>query len=460
MCMISILVTSSLVIIHMGNIKFIFSDITWYMSPVVPQPGDTGKPSSVNHLSSVCYSWVNYSLATDLAFTQTYPGSGKTFVHYTLEKSFKISPDDLKLSVNSSVSNRSVFNFLPNYRNPCWVERIPTRTVYSKSRWNTAWPSRSQMKCVKRQESQNQRRFTNSKSKVRIRCFPYVLLGGMFKAGTTDFYRSLRFHREVAEPCVKEPAHLSQPTSPFTQYLDLFDGVGESIRLASTPTGYHPKVTLDGTTGLFRGYSKNVWQVMPWNRSRSAPCVTFAQHVKYFHPSVKVIILLRRQPEWLASCYNHFRRLHHPHSASDLHSRVVTGIRRFTQCMNATKGDTWRCFNKYDTSYPCRLENTLYYVTVKHWRDILGETRLMVVKSETYFANRKSVMDKTARFLGLSPFTNAEKATLSNKRVSNRAANGKSVKMLPQTKDLLMQFVQKWNKLLAEYLSDNSFMWR
>ena len=433
----------------------------------IPIPNTKEQMHNTKKISqgSVCYSWKNYSSETDPAWLPNYKNTGTSFIHYSLEKTFGKLSDTLTLSRNTS----RVFNFLPNFQNPCWFEPLPDRQgeqIYNVSKWMEGWPNFQQRKCTRTKLSAMQKFLNTDRQQsrnTRIRCFPYIIIIGMFKSGTTDFYNSLSAHRQVFKQCVKEPAYLQHPSASdvsFGKYLDLYDHVGQRIRGQQTEKGRHPRITMEATTGLFRGYTERQRKAMPWEKHRTTPCVTLPQHLKFLSPKTKYILLLRHQPDWMTSCYNHFKRIHkHLHSASDLHYKVVRGIQGFRQCMYISGNDTWFCYHKNNFGDPCRVENALYYIAVKHWREVVGADQLLVIQAERYYENEIPSMKKTASFLGIAPYTDNELYSLRKRRVANKT-RGEKVKMRSSTRQLLLKFVHKWNIMLAQYLNDESFQWK
>ena len=79
------------------------------------------------------------------------------------------------------------FNFLPNYKNPCWK--------------------------------------TNKRT-IPISCLPYFYLVGAPKAGTTDVFVRLNAHPEFARPSSKEPHWLTR--ARFRKYCSSAH-IGEAI---------------------------------------------------------------------------------------------------------------------------------------------------------------------------------------------------------------------------------------
>ena len=147
-----------------------------------------------------CYSFGKYnqSVAKSADYNQ--------FMKKTFRDMFPTVNTLMRQQVSTPGPNHHFLNYLSNYRNPCWAAKLPTPDTYSPSIWNTAkWSSKSQSKCARIEQikvGRSIKRRRSKKSGSMVRCFPYVLLLGMFKAGTTDFYRSLAIHADLIDNCV------------------------------------------------------------------------------------------------------------------------------------------------------------------------------------------------------------------------------------------------------------------
>ena len=90
----------------------------------------------------------------------------------------------------------------------------------------------------------------------------------------------------------------------------------------------------------------------------------------------------------------------------------------------------------------------------------LGKERLLVVNADTYFKDRSSTMRVVYDFLDLPHVTETQEKAVQNMTVKNQARRGHEVTLLPQTRDLLREFLAPWNKKLAKFLEDDSFLWK
>ena len=95
-------------------------------------------------------------------------------------------------------------HFLPNYRNPCWREPLPTGNSYLSNVYRTYPETRGPFKELS-QRWDNLRKERDHSRTWRLRCLPYFYIAGLAKTGTTDLYRSLAEHPDVTLPMVKEP---------------------------------------------------------------------------------------------------------------------------------------------------------------------------------------------------------------------------------------------------------------
>ena len=397
------------------------------------------------------------------------------------------SADYLFEGLNASVSlafngSRPIDRYLPNYRNPCWLERLPSKPFkYGGSAFRDTWPDVSQRNRTisrHRQLESIYRVRQHTRVPWRIRCLPYLFIAGVYKSGTTDFYYSLVSHPLVEGGGNKEPFFWTEvPPKPkpssrsiekygvetFEHYLDTYDYTAERIRRQVPSKAFHPKITVDAATWTFFGYRQ--WQHHPWNRETGEMCISLPQHINYISPRSKVIIMLRNPVSWLTSCYNHQKRVHRikhkPHSPADLHHRVVTGIQWFKDCLAKNNDNSRLCFHDPVTTRDyCHVKFTLHYIFVKEWMETLGKNKVMVINSDLYFANRVPVVQKAFSFLKLPPLSSRMLNKTMHRKVANGKGNRDKVEMFPPTATLLTDFVRPWTQLLVTYLGDESFQWR
>ena len=83
----------------------------------------------------------------------------------------------------------------------------------------------------------------------------------------------------------------------------------------------------------------------------------------------------------------------------------------------------------------------------------------MVINSEQYFINRVPVVQKALKFLRLPLLSDRMVNRTMKRRISNRKVSQDTVKMLPPTAQLLMEFARPWNEKLVQYLNDDIFRW-
>ena len=89
------------------------------------------------------------------------------------------------------------FDSLPGYKNPCWISKIDSDSVYNRN-------ARSPWKFHKQLGQVYDERMRKDGFRWRMRCFPYFMLIGVSKCGTTDLFARIRMHPEIFGPTVKE----------------------------------------------------------------------------------------------------------------------------------------------------------------------------------------------------------------------------------------------------------------
>ena len=93
--------------------------------------------------------------------------------------------------------------YLQNFRNPCWIEKLPDVAHPYSVR-----PHKFEMMGFQESRLRVQSQFPQRKADgkpYRMRCLPYYYIIGPQKSGTTDLYNSLIKHPGVIQGMAKEP---------------------------------------------------------------------------------------------------------------------------------------------------------------------------------------------------------------------------------------------------------------
>ena len=311
-----------------------------------------------------------------------------------------------------------------------------------------------------------------------LMCLPYFYIAGFPKCATTSLHRAIQNHPQIAAPMNKEPHwwtrvdNLSTVNSSMHDYamfyvwtyLMFFKEACRKIEAAADGN----IVTYDGSQSLL--WDSNFFQdgqdycAMPIVMSR-------------VQPKAKFIVVMRNPTARLFSHYVWSFKFHHgevnnwpdkvkSNISNSFHSEVVSVVSKFNECLKHSS--LFECTNgfRFNASDKRALANQfrykflvgLYYVHIKKWLQFFPRDQFLFLRMEDMVADFASTMAQTLDFLRLDR-TAGEKMdnwlTKANPRVSQVA----SVEMLTETKTLLDDVYGVYNKLLADLLADERYLW-
>ncbi|XP_046581263.1 carbohydrate sulfotransferase 15-like [Haliotis rubra] len=351
------------------------------------------------------------------------------------------------------LTNFPEFEFLPNFKNPCWRESyIPPVTCPIAPNY------KRNMTSIPR-------------SKMSLRCLPYFLIIGQPKCGTTDIYRRLNMHPEVTLPGPKESFWMERirfrpNCSSINTYLDYQQRSANSIdrvfRKGAAGEVYHHVITGDGSVDVM--WDNTFWPMLPGNEGCREPCVTNADMVHHLNPRASIIISLRNPIDRLYSDYLYEAQwLHYGISKLDFHQEVEQEIREFNACLltNSVRGCAYTGSHENAYSSKVRLRQGLYSVHVSDWLRVFPRQQLHIIKFEEYMLDIENHMKSLFRFLDLRELTKSEMTPILELKRSNtrKAAAQRVGEMLAETRQLLTYFYGRYNKELANILSDTKYLW-
>ena len=347
--------------------------------------------------------------------------------------------------------------YLDNYKNPCWLEELPSKPFhYRKTRWKHM--------VLPRQVAQVHKSMTPILTKrgqlaqgnnngTRLRCIPYIMVLGMHKAGSSDFYDCLSLHPLVERVGRREPqfwSHLPEGTT-LSDYLDYYDYAAEKIHQYQEANGFHPKVTLDGSTHTYQSFPGN-WTRHPWNKHTGRQCITLPQQMNHVTPNMKFILLLRNPISWVESCFNYFKGIYYKngpigtgYTTNALRIKVIADVRAINKCIKDTNDTVWCAYNQTGQDW-CNIAHTVYYAWAKMWIEGVGRENILFVNADLYFRNRGPTLGKVFKFLGLPELSGDDLKKATRKRAVNSNSRRKKVKLDKVALETLRDFVEPWNK--------------
>ena len=94
------------------------------------------------------------------------------------------------------------FEFLPNFKNPCWYEPLNEANVYQDNKYAVVSLHARQTMMELMQTWTN--RLVKRRNARRLRCLPYFLMVGQPKCASTDMFKRITKHPDVQAPPIKE----------------------------------------------------------------------------------------------------------------------------------------------------------------------------------------------------------------------------------------------------------------
>lgn len=357
-------------------------------------------------------------------------------------------------------------DFSPEFRNPCWYMHIaePSRlAMILKTAVNFT---------DKQAASVLSYALSFSSSRQRIVCLPKIHLIGFPKSGSTQLYEMLVKHRNIVPGLRKEvhwwtryPFNARFPHNLLAvlKYLMYFSSASKFI---ST----HPQVlTIDGS-------QSTMWDT----RKLDNPCI-MPFLVSSVVSNAKYVVIMREPAERLYSDFLYLSRLRLNRTANAAtlinKSQLYTDIPKvFHQTVLLKLKEFHTCLRKYPlevcaevalsgtnvigTVQVLRLGISLYYVHVAKWLRFVPRQQMLFLRTEDLKKCPYSLLQRVWRFLEVpiqSPYELAD--VLFGHANSNKDTFTKGIEMLRETRTILREFFQPFNKQLAKVLGDRRFLW-
>ena len=185
-------------------------------------------------------------------------------------------------------------------------------------------------------------------------------------------------------------------------------------------------------------------------------------------------MIMRNPSERVFSHYYYFSVLKFPkkfanisqysHSRESLeafHNNTVRAIARFQSCVNSghpishcvkNKSIDQQAISGYQNGC-VGLQYSIYYYHIVPWLNFIHRERFLFLRSEDLANNATLTMSNVWNFL------NIDDELVTKEVFANVNKKAKGLTFPPQTKELLDDFFQPYNRLLSHLLQDTRFLW-
>lgn len=361
--------------------------------------------------------------------------------------------------MNTVARNLSIFlsalqsiipqNFTHTHKNPCWYSylSLAEHTHLLRAFFETETPDQNLSPCLHRHILEP----ALNSTKKKLLCLPAFFLAGFPKSGTTTLYKALLQHPMVAESERKEPHWWTRIPLNITDQ--------DYLRLAVTRylVFFYGKIN-------FRYNAPEVIisdasQSTLWDSNFVAETHDYcAMPVAVHHvlPRAKFIVMMRNPVERTYShCQYSVRRKDSEQFMEPeyFHQVVKNHVLVFNQCRSLNRS-ALECANfskALSMGVGYRLFISLYYVHLLKWLQFFPKDQFLFLRTEDISPN---ICNKVITFLDLRPHDETCKL-LQEKQNEQK----KYPAMLPETRKLLSDFFQPFNKKLVELTGDSRFLW-
>ena len=354
----------------------------------------------------------NVEFFSDYLFGECYSNFSSTMTFYNVYRSQKygfIGP----------------FQYLSNYKNPCWRRKFKTSTVVS--------------------------------------CVPYFYLIGSPKSGSTDVYKRITMHPEVVMPVAKETRWWDRERfkdkHSFSHFLVNFEHASTKIaRSMVWGTDYHHLVVGDGSPSYF--FDNRQWMMMPGNEHCIEPRVTVASYVHHLYPAARILVVFRNPVDRLYSSYLFNHAKYERVSRETFHDYASEAVRLYNECF--MRFSVRQCANNATlfSQSKVMLIVSLYGVFLHDWIKLFGRHRIFVMTTERYHDSMATELGKIYKFLDLRQLDDMEMSTVVRHGIYNRGHQyTKTGKMLNETRKMLLQFYRPYNRELVSMFDNFDLLW-
>ena len=392
--------------------------------------------------------------------------------------------------------------FEASFRNPCWYMHLhlplKVNKVLQNSRGNLSDTEASNLMNLLFGSSQKRGGASKLSSSSlpmpkSLVCIPQVYFIGFPRSGSTQLYKMLVSHPDLAGGTNKEPhwwtrylfsSHFPHNILAIIRYLSHF-------REASEQTVNHTQQL------LIDGSQSTVWDLRTTNNLCALPHL-----ITSIVPNANFIVLMRNPVDRLFSDFRYLceeaQRIklkrktlnereqilaeNEPSfnvSADVFHKVVQEEIESFHSCLDS--GNTLDICTHLSTitmsrksqpaaviSSECsrvRLGISLYHVHLKRWLKVIPRERVLFLKTEDMSQDPYALLERVWQFLDVEKQNRNELSQILYQHShSSLMGHGNStiredIKMHQKTRDLLVNFLHPHNTALSQLLEEEGFSW-
>ena len=266
----------------------------------------------------------------------------------------------------------------------------------------------------------NQLKWLVNQHTAALRLLPDFLIIGAQKGGTTSLYRYLQQHPYFASALRKEIHYFDVN---FAQGVDWYRSHFKSV--------------------LYKQYIKQIHR-QEIVTGEASPYYLFHPHApqRVFDliPQVKLIVMLRNPVDRAYSQYNH--QVKRGFETLSFEEAIKAEPQRLQGEQEQILADVnYDSFNHPNYSY---LARGIYVDQLQLWMSIFPQEQFLIIDSREFFRDTEKVFQKVLNFLDLPEWELTKYSTF-NRRKSD-------VKMLPSTRDSLINYFTPHNQRLSEFL--------
>ncbi len=318
---------------------------------------------------------------------------------------------------------------------------------------------------------------TNTTDSLSVACIPEVFLAGFTKCGSTYLYSLLTQHPRITKPLAKEPhwwlqaEHFTHNTSRnalfLVRYLLTYKPLVTEMQQKHTLS----LLSVDATPGKMFRWPRFVKHGHPAVNYCLLPAV-----IPQVLPRAKFLLVMRNPTNMLYSSFWHSCTHNgvvvpsdvRPKAPDIFHQRIVQKIKAFKLCMKHQTLPLAKCVLDmgppiFTSELPCgrsRLEMGLYYVHVHKWLSVIPRNRFLFLTLEEVSADTNGAMAKVWAFLGLPHVTLRPIKKSRNQQEKVDYHHDPQLAMRKDTRELLDKFFAPYNRMLADLVGDDKFLWK